>query len=160
MCRISYLVCVAAAFLTACSSGPRPDLNGEHPEKVAAIKSRIGDIFDAAEHKDWKRLDAYHLYGPNFTKFGSERPERQDASQTRALERAGLETVEDLSMQSRDLKIDVFGDAAVATFILDYSLRVGSDAVAKQSRATIVFVEDLGSWRIVHEHFSPLEPSR
>jgi hypothetical protein len=86
MCRIPHLVCVAVALLTACSSGPSPDLTGEHPEKVAEIKGRIGEIFDAAEQKDRKRLDA---------------------SQTRALEHVGLETVEDLSMQSRDLKIDV-----------------------------------------------------
>jgi ketosteroid isomerase-like protein len=100
------------------------------------------------------RLDSYHFYGPKFTKFAAEVFGRQDAAAARKGEHDGSAAVNDLKMQADDLKIDVFGDAAIATFILNYSFKTGTGTIEKKARSTMVFVKDRGTWKITHEHFS------
>jgi ketosteroid isomerase-like protein len=62
---------------------------------------------------------------------------------------------EAIAFRAEDLKVDVFGPAAVATFVLDWTATMpGGETYEAQSRATLVFVDDEGDWKIVHEHFS------
>jgi ketosteroid isomerase-like protein len=61
-------------------------------------------------------------------------------------------------MQARDLKIDVFGNVAIATFILDVSFKTTAAQVQKQERSTMLFVKKDEVWKITHEHFSPFKP--
>jgi len=147
---------LVAILFAGCASIPTADLNANHPEARAQIERRLHEIFDAAEKKDLPRLDSYHFYGPRFTKF-AEQLGRQDAAAAREGEHAGSAAIKDLSMQADDLKIDVFGDTGIATFIMNYSFKSGSDAIQKKSRATLVFVKDRGAWKITHEHFSPFK---
>ena len=119
----------------------------------------LNEIIDAAEKKDFKRLESYHLYGPKFTKFSTEPPERQDAETARKGEHDGLSGATGLTMQAEDVKIDVFGDVGIATFILKYGFKAGTNTVEKQARSTLVFVYDRGEWRIAHEHLSSLKPN-
>jgi ketosteroid isomerase-like protein len=119
----------------------------------AAVKNRLAEIFRAAEGKDFPRLDSYHAYGPQFTKFASS-GNRMDTAAAREGEHTGLRAAMGLKLQADDLKIDVFGDTAVATFIAAVSFQSGADTVTKRERCTLVFVKSSGSWKIVHEHFS------
>ncbi len=64
-----------------------------------------------------------------------------------------------IKMKAADLKVDVFGTVAVATFLLDYSFETGSEQVRRQARSTLVFVKDHGAWKITHEHLSPVKAS-
>jgi ketosteroid isomerase-like protein len=120
------------------------------------IQQRLQEIFNAAEKKDFVRLDSYHLYGPKFTKFGSGGLTRQHAEAARQAEHAGLSRLTGLSMRADDLKIDVFGDSAVVTFIVRATAKTDTQSIQSVERSTLVFVKDAGSWKIVHEHFSPL----
>jgi len=45
-------------------------------------------------------------------------------------------------MRADDLKIDVFGNVGIATFILDYSFDSGGVVVHRKERSTLVFVKD------------------
>jgi ketosteroid isomerase-like protein len=63
-----------------------------------------------------------------------------------------------LKMRADALKIDVFGDVGIATFILDYSYNSGGETRHAKERATMVFVKKGGSWKIVHEHLSAIKP--
>jgi ketosteroid isomerase-like protein len=58
------------------------------------------------------------------------------------------------------VKVDVFGDVGIATFILDYSFEVEGATVRKKDRATLVFVKEGGEWKITHEHLSPIIETR
>jgi len=129
-----------------------------HQSDVAQIEHRLQEIFDACAKKEVERLDSYHLYGPAFTKFTSEHADRLDAETARKGEHDGLTAISGLAMQADDLKIDVFNDTAVATFILNYSFKAGADTVQKKSRTTMMFVKDHGAWKIVHEHLSAIQP--
>ena len=55
------------------------------------------------------------------------------------------------------LKLDIFGDEAIATFILDATFTTGDKTVKTKERSTLVFLKEDGAWRIVLEHFSPIQ---
>jgi ketosteroid isomerase-like protein len=120
------------------------------------VKRRLGEILDAAEKRDLVRLDSYHWYGPHFTKF-SGTGKRMDAAAAREGEHKGLSALMGLKLRTDALRIDVFDQAAVATFIMTASFRSDAQSVTKSERGTLVFVKHDGSWKIVHEHFSAAE---
>ena len=115
-------------------------------------------MLDAAEKKDFERLDSYHFYGPTFTKFTGSSPERLDTTAARKGEHDGLGSINGLKMRDDDLKIDVFGNTGIATFILTYSFEAGGKTVQGRERSTLVFVKEMGEWKIVHEHLSTIAP--
>ena len=110
----------------------------------------------AAETKDLPRLDSYHWYGPHFTKFAGT-GQRLDAAAAREGEHKGLSALVGLKLRPEDLQIEVFNDAAVATFTMVATIQSGAEAITKRERGTLVFVKHEGSWKIVHEHFSAAE---
>ncbi|HVM49089.1 MAG TPA: nuclear transport factor 2 family protein [Candidatus Acidoferrum sp.] len=144
-----------AAWLTAgCAGVHTPQADASQ----AQIQRRLEEVFTAAESKDFARLDSYHLYGPKFTKFTGSSPGRLDAAAGRQGEHDGLGAAEGLRMRADALKIDVFDNVGIATFILDYSFESGGKVVRRRDRSTLVFVKDAGQWKIAHEHLSPISP--
>ncbi|MEW6155917.1 MAG: nuclear transport factor 2 family protein [Verrucomicrobiota bacterium] len=115
------------------------------------------EIFRAAEQKDFTRLDTYHFYGPKFTKFSGSSAERLDADAGRKGEHEGLGAISGLTMKAEQLKIDVFGEVAIATFLLDYEFVAANETIHRKERSTLVFVKHDRSWKIAHEHLSPIK---
>lgn len=167
---------VGFAVLTGCQSPPRSDftedrVRGTYANEQEEVERTLQGIFDAAERKDLDRLEQYHLFGPKFTKFSEQGP-RQDADVTSRSERQGIGGLLAFRPTLEDLKVDVFGEMAIATFTLRYEAVTTEQTLKGHSRATIVFVkvngdgdgagvEDQdGDWRITHEHFSPVEPKQ
>jgi len=147
-----------AAFLLAGCAAPRTaDVPADHPHQRAQIERRLQEVLVAAETKDFHRLDSYHLYGPRFTKFTGSSPDRLDAAAGQKGEHEGLGSTQGLKMRADGLKIDVFGDVGIATFILDYSFQAGGESVRRRDRSTLVFVRERGEWKIAHEHLSPIQ---
>lgn len=119
------------------------------------VERRVEDILSAARRLAGDELESHHAFGRKFTKFDDFEPlERQDAETTRRLERELL-GVESFDARAVDLKVDVFGPAAVATFVLDYEFVADGERHELRARTTLVLVSDGGEWRIVHEHLSP-----
>ena len=151
---------LAIVFLAAgCASVRTLDLQADDPAARTQIERRLHEVFVAAESKDFDRLESYHLYGPKFTRFSGTSAARQDAATTRRLEHDGLASLQGLKMRADALKVDVFGDVGIATFILDYSFVAGGTTVLKKDRTTMVFVKVHGEWKITHEHLSPVKPA-
>lgn len=148
---------IVAIVVAGCASAPPTNPQAEYLAERAQIKSRLQEVFDAAEKQDLSRLDSYHLYGPKFTKFPAAPVGRQDAAIARQSEHEGLGAIRALTMQADDLKIDVFGDVGIATFVLNSRFKAGGGPIERQERATLVFVNDQGAWKIAHEHFSPFK---
>jgi ketosteroid isomerase-like protein len=141
-----------------CSSLPGTVSETNQSAATAQITRRVDEIFDSVQKKDFPRLDSYHLYGPRFTKFSPSGLGREDAEASRSGEHAGLAAATVVSMKADDLKIDRFGDAAIATFILSYSVKTPDTIIDKKVRTTMVFARHYGTWKIVHEHLSPFTP--
>jgi hypothetical protein len=152
--RRPYLILVMAlVLLTGCTTTP-PRVSAPSPSEQ--VKQRLAEVFHAAETKDLPRLDSYHWYGPQFTKFaGTGR--LLDAAAAREGEHKGLSGLAGLRLRADDLQVEVFDDAAVATFTMVATIQSGAEAITKRERGTLVFVKHEGSWKIVHEHFSAAE---
>ena len=121
------------------------------------VERRVEDILSAARSKAGDELESYHAFGPKFTKFDDFEPlARQDAETTRTLERELLGVAE-FDARAVDLKVDVFGPVAIATFVLDYGVVAaeGEERHAFRARTTLVFAKADREWLIVHEHLSP-----
>lgn len=124
-----------------------------------AIEVRLTEILEAARVGDAELLASYHLYGAKFTKFDDMEPlERQESDAARAGEDA-IADVDNFTYTIEDLRVDVFGPAAVATFVLGYSFDVDDDHLDLRARSTLVFVADGSEWRIAHEHLSAFKPN-
>ncbi len=150
---------VFAIVVAGCASAPTTNPQADCPAGRGQIEARLREIFDAAEKQDLSRLDSYHLYGPKFTKFPAAPVGRQDAVIARQGEHDGLGVISALAMQADELKIDVFGDVGIATFVLNSRFKAGGGPIERQERGTLVFVKDHGAWKIAHEHFSPFKVS-
>jgi ketosteroid isomerase-like protein len=148
-----------ASLLGGCASAPNSKLAAHYPKVEAQIRVRLDEIIDAAQSKDFDRLDSYHLYGGKFTKFAPEAAGRLEAEAARKGEHDGLGAATDLRMQADALKIDVFRDVAIATFILNYSFKGPTGIIEKKANTTMVFVKDGGTWEIAHEHLSTPKPN-
>jgi len=158
MHQIRLLLPTVAVLIAGCASGPTAKSSADYPQQQAQIRQRLNEILDAAEKKDFVRLDSYHLYGPKFTKFATEAPGRLDAEEARKGEHDGLGAATGLAMRADEVKIDVFGDVGIATFVLNYSFKVGTETIEKKTHSTLVFVNDHDTWKIVHEHLSAPKP--
>ena len=148
-----------AVALWSCQGGPvKQDVGSVtelYPEAQAQVETALRAVLRAAETKDMAALESYHLYGPKFTKFDDWEPlNRQDAVTARKAENGGLSALTSFKPSVEDLKVDVFGNVAIATFILNYTLEAGGTNVATRARSTMVFVRDGSQWKIVHEHHS------
>jgi len=148
-------VAMALVLLTGCASGP-PRPAARFGSEEAQVKQRLAEILNAAEAKDLPRLDSYHWYDPHFTKFAAT-GQRLEAVAAREDEHKGLSAPVGLKLRTDDLRIDVFDDAAVATFMMVATIKPGADAITKRDRGTLVFVKHEASWKFVHEHFSAVE---
>jgi ketosteroid isomerase-like protein len=148
---------LALAMLAAgCAAPGTANVQTDRPKEREQIERRLQEVLVAAERKDFDRLESYHLYGPGFTRFSGESPVRQDAAATRKSERDGLASLTGLTMRAEQLKIDVFGDVGIATFILDCSFDTAGRTVHKTDRTTLVFVKEGREWKIAHEHLTPV----
>ena len=68
---------------------------------------------------------------------------------------AGLSALEEFSIDWRDLKIDVFGDVAVATAFPIYTgTSADGEKIELERRATMIYVKTPDGWKIAHEHLS------
>ena len=123
--------------------------------RAGADSAAVGGNLRCGGKKDFDRLDSYHAYGPQFTKFG-ETLGRLDAAAARQGEHEGLAAVQGLRLEPEELKIDLVGNVGIATMILKASLQNAGTQIEKRSRATLVFVQETNAWKIIHEHFSPL----
>ncbi len=154
--RLANTLVFLVILLSGCATAPPHDSGENSMHEQTEVKHRLAEILNAAETKDLERLDRYHWYGPNFTKFASKGP-RLDAALAREGEHKGLSALAGLKLRTDDLQVDVFHDAAVVTFTMVATIPSGADAITKRERGTLVFVKHDSSWKIVHEHFSAME---
>jgi len=159
MQKLFHVLPLVALLVAGCASTSHTNPEAPYAAEQQLIQNRLDEIFDAATKKDFSRLDSYHLYGPKFTRFATESPDREDAFTAREAEHNGLNAVSGMKVHLENLKIDVFQDVGVATFILQYSFEAGTETIAREAKGTLVLVNDRGSWKIVHEHFSARNPN-
>jgi ketosteroid isomerase-like protein len=150
---------ILGLLLVSChATAPVDPATDRFPEAQQEVARTLAELLATAERKDMARLESMHLYGPKFTRWDGKTPERQDAEMTRQAERS-IEKHDAFHPKVEDLKVDVFGTAAVTTFVMAYEVVAAGQSTRARSRATLVWVKVDSGWKIVHEHFSPFPAS-
>jgi ketosteroid isomerase-like protein len=128
----------------------------------AKIRDIIYNYFELAKTKEIEKIEEF--IDPSFTKFGDSPPyDRRDFERALMLEQLQFASLSDYDFKIEDLKTEVMGEAAVATFVIqvtgmivdDYSFR--GTAIDNKARVTVVLRKDKsGRWKMVHQHLSKL----
>ena len=133
-------------------------------KEVAAV---ITAYFDVGKSKDIATLSSFFAPPQYFTKFDESPPyARQDSNSAFMYEQAKFANISDYEYKIEDLRIDVIGFVAIATFYLSYKGVFVNDysfegsTVGGRSRMTMVLGKFGDSWKIVHQHASRLEEAR
>lgn len=131
-------------------------INDEFPEAKQKVMETYEAIVQSIKEGDIDRLISLHAYSPKFTEFkNGELRNGGEANET--YERNIFSSVaEVVKFDSNDLKIAVYGDVANVTFHSDFHFRFGEDLVIVNDQITLLFVKTENSWKLVHEHHSPL----
>jgi ketosteroid isomerase-like protein len=129
--------------------------------EVAAL---ITAYFEVGKSKDLTNLSRFFAPPQYFTKFDESPPyTRQDSDDAFMYEQARFANISDYEYKIDDLRIDVVGFMAVATFYLEYKGVFVNDysfegsTVGGRSRVTMVVGKFGDQWRIVHHHASRFE---
>ena len=127
------------------------------------VASVVFSFFEAGKNKDLASLNSLHGPAGIFSKFDDVPPyTRQSSEEAFTYEQAAFANLSDYQYSLEDLRIDIVGGTAVATFYLqakgmvvnDYSFE--GQTVSSRARVTFILARFEGSWRIVHEHFSAI----
>jgi ketosteroid isomerase-like protein len=123
------------------------------------IASVIFGFLEAGKNKDLPALGSFNSAAASFTKFDENPPyTRQSSEEAFVHEQAAFANISDYTYQTDDLRIDLFGDAAVCTFYLGYKGMFVNDCsfegspVCSRARATMVLTKTQDGWKIAHEH--------
>ena len=79
---------------------------------------------------------------------------RQDAETGLKNEFGAFQVLKNYNYDLKDLKLDVIGDAASATFHFHYTGEMRDQSFDVNSRVTIILLREAGEWKIIHEHYS------
>jgi ketosteroid isomerase-like protein len=128
----------------------------------AKIRDLIYKYFQLAKTKEIEKIEEF--LDTSFTKFGDSPPyDLRDFERALMLEQLQFASLSDYDFKIEDLKTEVRGDAAIATFVIqvtgmivdDYSFR--GTAIDNRARTTVVLHKDKnGRWKMVHQHLSKL----
>ena len=127
------------------------------------IKRMVYKAFEIGKSKDLQSIQRMHYNDKRFSKFGDTPPYmRMDYNETCMHEELYFASVSDYDFKIEDLRVDLFGDMAIATFIIEHTGMLVDDysftgrTMNVKSRATMVFQKKGSEWLIVHEHFSKI----
>lgn len=127
-----------------------------HARARAEISRTLGELNLALESLDLARIESFHHYGPQFTRVQNGR--RLNADEGRELEREYFGSVDRFASTMDDVKIDVFGDAAIVTAAYEWEGRRGADVNRGAALLTLGLARMEGGWKIVHEGICAAEP--
>jgi ketosteroid isomerase-like protein len=130
-------------------------------EQKKAVTAVINAFFEAGKNKDLASLADLHSSREVFSKFDENPPyTRQNSQEAFVYEQAAFANISDYTYQIDELRVDIIGGAAVATFYLAYKGMFVNDysfegtPVGSRARVTMVLAKTDRGWKIAHEHFS------
>lgn len=140
-------------FCWMCGSKIAEEPSGAPPDQEN-VKQVLFRRLDALAKKDEKALlDSFDrgLY----TRFDDwPPPNRQESETALKNEVGGMKALSNYAYEVKNLKIQVLGDVALATFHLHYRGRMREKSFDIQSRVTTVLKRKDLTWKIIHEHYS------
>jgi len=118
-----------------------------------AVKTVIIERVNAIRLRDDKVLRRL-IDGERYTKFDDWPPFERQGIEAVDREADALKVLKDYGYEISDWRIDLYGDAALASFIIFYHGRIRDLDFKVRSRVTVFLVDKGEGWRIVNEHWS------
>lgn len=129
----------------------------------SVIKRAVYRAFEVGKSKDLQSIQQMHSNDERFSKFSDMPPYmRMGYSDTCMHEELYFASISDYDFKIEDLRIDMFGEMAIVTFLIEHTGMLVDDysftgrTMSVRSRATMVFQEIDKEWLVVHEHFSKI----
>ncbi len=129
----------------------------DRKEVVAVITA----FFETGRNKDLAALADFHAPREVYSKFDENPPyTRQNSQEAFVYEQAAFANISDYSYNLDDMRVDLLGETAVATFYLTYKGMFVNDysfegsPVSSRARVTMVLSRTERGWKIVHAHLS------
>ena len=117
------------------------------------VRSVIVKRFDGIKNKDEKTITA--LLDESYSKFDDWPPYQiQERAQALQNEFAAFKVLSNYTYELKDFKDTVLGEAALATFTINYKATMRNEQFDVTSRVTAVLKKQDSTWKIVHEHLS------
>lgn len=127
------------------------------------VRKAVFRSFEIGKSKDLQSIHSLHYNDKRFSKFNDAPPYmRMDYNETCMYEELYFASVSDYDFKIEELKVDLFDDMAIATFIVEHTGMLVDDysftgrTMNVRSRCTMVFKKHGSEWLIVHEHFSKI----
>lgn len=155
---LTYTALLVLVGCTADKQDPRDLVNDKFADHQGEIRDAILSIQRDIETANVEGLQALHLESTKFTKFGPRSFERQDVASANESEAAFFSSITNAKYETRDLKIDVFGDVGIATYYPAVSFERDGNDVEVAGRQTLVFLKTDSGWKLVHEHGTVRRP--
>ena len=147
-------------FYTLCQASVQMETRTPEQDRKDVV-ALVRAFFEAGRAKDLTALSDFHASRDSFTKFDENPPyTRQNSDEAFVYEQATFANISDYRYSIDDLRVDMFGEAAIATFYLTYGGMVVNDysfegsPISGRARVTMVLVRTPRGWRIAHEHLS------
>jgi len=118
-----------------------------------AIKNLLIRRIDGVKNRDAKVIESL-AYPEKYTKFDDWPPWDLQGSEAVKNEAEALKVLKEYSYETRAWKTEIFGDSALATFIIGYRGKIRNLSFNIRSRVTVFLLKHEGEWKIVHEHWS------
>ncbi|MBS7619764.1 zinc ribbon domain-containing protein [Candidatus Bathyarchaeota archaeon] len=118
-----------------------------------AIKTVIIQRVNAIKLRDDQVLRRL-IDGERYTKFDDWPPFERQGLEAIDREADALKVLRDYGYEVSDWRIDLYDDAALASFIIYYYGRIRDLDFKVRSRVTVFLVKREEGWRIVNEHWS------
>ena len=154
----TYAALLVLVGCTADRQDSRDLVNDNFPDHQEEIREAILTIQRDIETANVEGLQAIHVENEKFTKFGPRSFERQDVGSTNESEATFFSSITNAKYETRDLKVDVFGDVGIATYYPAVSFERDGNEVEVAGRQTLVFVKTDSGWKLVHEHGTVRRP--
>jgi len=126
-------------------------------EKRLTVQEAIREVLigrvEGVKNRDAKAIEAL-VHRERYTKFDDWPPFDLQGPEALRNEAQALKVLKEYSYETRSWKIQVFGDYALAAFIIRYRGEIRDLSFEIQSRVTAFLIKDKGEWKIAHEHWS------
>ena len=129
---------------------------------TSEIVDIVRHFFEVGKTKNLAPLRGIQLDDPRFSSYSDLPPlDLKDYSTTIALQELRFISVSDYDYEIKNLRVDVFGDSAVVTFMIkqtgvlvdNYSFR--GQHLSMESRGTFVLIRS-PKWKIIHIHLTKI----
>lgn len=125
----------------------------DEPSVEAEVATTLTQRLDGIKNQDENVVKA--LIDESYNKFDDWAPyARQEEDEALKNEFSAFKVLSNYDYKLSDLKVDIFGNVAIATFNLVYQGTLRGRRFTIASRVTSILRKRGTGWKIVHEHFS------